>query len=43
MSLFNSDLYRNFGVGFAAGALLVAMTSGSAIFDAVPQLLGTFL
>ncbi len=43
MSLFTSDLYRNFGVGFAAGALVVAMNSGSAILDAVPNLIGSIL
>ena len=43
MSLFTSDLARNFGVGFAAGALIVAFTSGHAMLDAVPQLLATIL
>ncbi|WP_279350976.1 hypothetical protein [Erythrobacter litoralis] len=41
MTLFTSDLARNFGVGFAAGTLLVAFTSGKVVFDAVPQFLAT--
>ena len=43
MSLFTSDLARNFGVGFAAGALIVALNSGRAMLDTVPQFLATIL
>jgi len=43
MTLFTSDLARNFGVGFAAGALLVAYTSGHAVMDAIPQFLATLI
>ena len=43
MTLFTSDLARNFGVGFAAGALIVALTSGQAILGTVPQFMATIL
>ncbi|WP_281281616.1 hypothetical protein [Qipengyuania marisflavi] len=39
MELFTADLYRNFGIGFAAGALALAMTNGANLFSAVPQMI----
>lgn len=41
MKLFTPDLYRNLGVGFAAGAVVAAMSNGGALIAAVPQLLAT--
>ncbi len=37
MKLFTPDLYRNFGIGFAAGALALVINNGE-ILSAVPQL-----
>ena len=39
MTLFTPGLYRNFGIGFGAGAIAVLLTSGGEIFAAVPQLI----
>ena len=41
MPLFTSDLYRNFGIGFGAGALLVLLSNGGDIFPAMPQLVAS--
>ncbi len=41
MTLFTPDLYRNFGFGFFAGAVLVALNSGALVLDAVPQLIAS--
>lgn len=38
MKLFTPDLYRNFGIGFAAGVLGFAATSGADFLGAVPRL-----
>ena len=35
MSLFTSDLYRNFGFGFLAGAFIVALANGQEIVTAI--------
>ena len=35
MNLFTPDLYRNFGLGFFAGALIVAFSNGGALANAV--------
>ena len=38
MRLFKSDLYRNFAIGFAAGALIVGVQAGPQLWDQVlPQ------
>ncbi|MBX7501338.1 hypothetical protein K3181_07780 [Qipengyuania sp. YG27] len=39
MSLFTPDLYRNFGIGFGAGAIAVLIANGGEILGAVPQLI----
>jgi len=39
MTLFTPDLYRNFGIGFFAGALVVALSHGEALLSAIPALL----
>ncbi len=41
MKLFTPELYRNFGIGFAAGAVVAAMANGGALLAAVPQFLAT--
>ena len=41
MSLFTPDLYRNFGIGFVAGAIAVIAANGGEIFAAVPQLIAS--
>ncbi|MDP4573871.1 hypothetical protein Q9K02_01800 [Qipengyuania sp. G39] len=41
MQLFTPDLYRNFGIGFAAGALAIAIASGGEILAVVPQLVAS--
>ena len=38
MNLFSPDLYRNFGIGFLAGAFLVAASNGEALLAAIPAL-----
>lgn len=38
MSLFTPDLYRNFGIGFLAGALVVGFTSGGDILNALSSI-----
>jgi len=35
MRLFKTDLFRNFAIGFAAGAVLVALQASPDIIDAV--------
>lgn len=35
MRLFKTDLFRNFAIGFAAGAVLVALQASPDIVDAV--------
>ena len=35
MNLFSPDLYRNFGLGFLAGTLIVAVSNGGEIVSAV--------
>lgn len=42
MKLFTADLYRNFGIGFVAGAIVLAVNNGE-IFAAVPQLVASIL
>jgi hypothetical protein len=38
MRLFKSDLYRNFAIGFAIGAVIVAVNAGADPWtNAVPQ------
>lgn len=38
MRLFSSDLFRNFAIGFAIGAVIVAVHAGTnPLTDAVPQ------
>ena len=38
MGLFKPDLYRNFAIGFALGALLVGVQLGPQLLgDAIPQ------
>ncbi|WP_370190119.1 hypothetical protein [Qipengyuania sp.] len=39
MSLFTPDLYRNFGIGFGAGAIAVVLSNSGEILGAVPQLI----
>ena len=41
MSLFTTDLYRNFGIGFAAGAVAVVLANGGAFLETVPQLVAS--
>ncbi len=41
MTLFTPDLYRNFGIGFVAGAIAVIAANGGEIFAAVPQLIAS--
>lgn len=41
MMLFTPDLYRNFGIGFGVGAMLVLFSSGGDILPAVPQLVAS--
>ncbi|MEX0343178.1 MAG: hypothetical protein AB3N06_11360 [Erythrobacter sp.] len=43
MALFIPDLYRNFGIGFGAGAVVVLLTNSSDILSAVPQLIASIL
>ena len=38
MNLFTPDLYRSFGIGFIAGALVVAASNGEALLAAIPAL-----
>ena len=38
MSLFTPDLYRNFAIGFGAGAVAILLTNGGDFLSAVPQL-----
>jgi hypothetical protein len=33
MKLFKSDLFRNFAIGFAAGAVIIALQSGPDLFQ----------
>jgi hypothetical protein len=35
MRLFKTELFRNFAIGFAAGAVLVALQAGSDIVGAI--------
>ena len=41
MSLFTPDLYRNFGIGFGAGALAILLINGTDLIEAVPQLVAS--
>ncbi len=43
MTLFTPDLYRNFGIGFGAGAIAILLTNGGDILAAVPQLIASIL
>ncbi|MFA6219982.1 MAG: hypothetical protein WC692_09430 [Erythrobacter sp.] len=43
MTLFTSDLYRNFGIGFGLGAVLVFLPKADGILLAVPQLVASIL
>ena len=35
MSLFTPELYRNFGIGFLAGTLMIALSNGGEIVGAI--------
>ena len=35
MNIFSPDLYRNFGIGFLAGAIIVAFSNGGELISAV--------
>ena len=39
MSLFTSDLYRNFGFGFLAGSMIVAASNGAEIVSAIAAII----
>lgn len=39
MNLFSPDLYRNFGIGFLAGAVIVAFSNGAEIVSAVAAII----
>ena len=39
MTLFTPDLYRDFGLGFLAGAIIVAFSNGGEIASAVGALI----
>lgn len=41
MSLFTPDLYRNFGIGFGAGAVAVLIANGGEFLSAVPQVIAS--
>ena len=41
MSLFTPDLYRNFGIGFGAGAVIVLLANGGELLFAVPQVIAS--
>ncbi|MEC7889204.1 MAG: hypothetical protein VX512_02865 [Pseudomonadota bacterium] len=43
MSLFTPDLYRNFGIGFGAGAVAILLVNSGEILSAVPQLIAAIL
>ncbi len=43
MTLFTTDLYRNFGIGFCAGAIAVILANGGAFLEAVPKLVAAIL
>ena len=38
-----SDLYRNFGIGFGAGAVAILLVNSGEILSAVPQLIAAIL
>ena len=38
---FHPDLYRNFGIGFGAGALAILLVNGTDLIEAVPQLVAS--
>ena len=39
MNLFTPDLYRNFGLGFLAGGIIVAFSNGAEIVSAVAAII----
>lgn len=39
MNLFTPDLYRNFGIGFLAGAIIVAFSNGGELVSAVAAII----
>jgi len=43
MMLFNSDLYRNFGIGFGLGVVLVILSKADGLLLAVPQMVASIL
>ena len=43
MSLFTPDLYRNFGIGFAVGAVLVGLQAGSYHWDSIAPAIAAIL
>ena len=43
MSLFTPDLYRNFGIGFGAGAVAILLVNSGEILSAVPRLIAAIL
>ena len=43
MTLFTTDLYRNFGIGFGAGAVAILLVNSGEILSAVPQLIAAIL
>ncbi len=43
MSLFTPDLYRNFAIGFGAGAIAILLTNGGGFLSSVPQLVAAIV
>lgn len=41
MSLFTPDLYRNFAIGFGAGAIAILLANGGDFLAAVPQVVAS--
>lgn len=39
MSLFTPDLYRNFGLGFLAGSIVIAFSNGAEIVTAIAAII----
>lgn len=39
MNLFTGDLFRNFAIGFAVGALALVIGSGGGVFSFIPKAL----
>lgn len=43
MTLFSSDLARNFGIGFGVGTMVVVLSKFDGILDVVPRLVASIL